>query len=470
MYLVFYFGLCYILRVGEVIVSIKKFIVFISVIFMVFGGYYFYSYKVKDIDLIGTEFISYNEVDSTITMRLLRNSNIFINSYDCNVDGNKNSYVVSSSGNSCDVTLELSDTYKLYLTSNKGYKSNVIELNDVFNEVLYFKFNEDQVYLVVGEELDIEYTDVVVDLKPSYNFKSSDDSIVEVIDNKIVGKGVGSAYVYSDKVDGTINVTVTNLITKAYATKDKKTLLSCNVYTEEQAMELDNILEYKINRAGYQTRAGAVAAARFLTLEFSYRVPYFYENGRVPISSSDRSNINTHIADGEGRYYKKGLYLSNSKKDSIVASWKGPSIWGCNLMNLERNEKYGYYMGKLMPNGLDCSGFITWTLKNAGFDPGDVGAGEDPNRDGQCTDLGEFVKLNDNIDKLEVGDLLNWWGHIAMLIGIDGDTYYVAESLSYIGGVRAMFYSKSELINTFEYMVMMDSYYKNDGNLTRYWE
>ena len=29
-----------------------------------------------------------------------------------------------------------------------------------------------------------------------------------------------------------------------------------------------------------------------------------------------------------------------------------------------------------MPNGLDCSGFIAWVLKNAGFDPGDIGAGD----------------------------------------------------------------------------------------------
>lgn len=450
--------------------SIKKVLIILIILSVILFGGYYYSKEIKNIVLIDSEFISYNEVDKTITMKLLKNDNIFINEYTCNVDGNKNKYEVKANNNECNVTLKINDTYKLYLTSDKGYKSNVIELNDVFNDVLYFKFNEQQVYLVIGEELDIKYTDVVVDIKPNYNFKSSDNNIIDVKDNKIIAKGAGSAYIYSDKVDNKLNVTVTNLISKPYATKDKKTLLPCNAYSEEQAKELDNILEYKINKAGYQTRAGAVAAARFLTLEFAYRVPYFYENGRLPISTTDKSNINTHIADGEGRYYKKGLYLSNSKKDNIVASWKGPSIWGCNLMNLERNERYGYYMGKLMPNGLDCSGFITWTLKNAGFEPGDVGAGEDPNRDGQCTDLGEFVKLNENINNIKVGDLLNWWGHIAMLIGKDGDTYYVAESLSYIGGVRAMIYSKQELLNTFEYTVKMDNYYKEDGNLTKYWE
>ena len=56
-----------------------------------------------------------------------------------------------------------------------------------------------------------------------------------------------------------------------------------------------------------------------------------------------------------------------------------------------------------------------------------------------------------------------------MLIGIDGDTYYVAESLSYIGVVRAMIYSKNELLKTFEYVVLMDKFYKNDGNYQKFW-
>lgn len=447
-----------------------KWVIFIFLtIIVVAGELYLYFYKSNDIRLLSTEFISYNADKETITMKLKSKKNIFINEYTCVAEGINNVYDSASNSNECSLSFDIHDNYSFYLVLNNGTKSNVILLNDVYNEVLDFKFTEEQIYLIVDEEYDFSYSDVVVGNKPSYNFKSSDDNIIEVIENKIIAKGVGSAYVYSDKMNSKLNVTVTNLITKPYATSGKKDLLTCNVYTEDEAKELDAILEYKINKAGYQTRAGAVAAARFLTLEFAYRIPYFYENGRLPISSTNSSNINTHIADGEGRYYKKGLYLSESKKSGIVATWKGPAIWGCNLMNLERNERYGYYSGKMMPNGLDCSGFVTWTLKNAGFESGDVGAGEDPNRDGQCTDLGKFVYLNENIDNIKVGDLLNWWGHIAMLIGIDGDTYYVAESLSYIGGVRAMIYTKKELLNTFEYAVLMDDFYKDNGNLTEYW-
>ena len=186
------------------------------------------------------------------------------------------------------------------------------------------------------------------------------------------------------------------------------------------------------------------------------------------------SNINTYIVDGEGRYYHKGLYLADSKKELITSSKEGPAIWGCKIRNLEDKKEYGYIPGVKMPNGLDCSGFVTWSLKNAGFEPGDVGAGEDPGRNCQCTDLGEFVPLDNALLKsgrVKAGDLINWWGHIAMIIGIDEetDTYYIAESLSYIGGVRAMIYTRSELLKTFKYVVLMDSFYEKDGNYSIMW-
>lgn len=452
---------------------IKKVILYVFIIILIvitILGVNFYFGIYLEIELIDSKLISYDEDNYLVNIEMKRKINKFNTDFTCHANGLKKSYEVRGENNKCYLSLEINDSYELYLTNSKGNKSNTFNLNDVVDGILSFKFEQDKIYLISGEEKDIIYYDVVLDKKIDYEFKSENTDIAFVQDNKIIAKNVGTTYIYSPKVKDKLEVIVTDLITKPYAIKDKKKLLGCNAYSYQEAKTLDDILEYKINSAGYQTRAGAVAAARFLTLEFEYRVPYFYENGRVPISSTNKSNINTHIADGEGRYYKKGLYLSDDKKELITASWRGPSIWGCNLVNLEKNEKYGYIPGRLMPNGLDCSGFITWSLKNAGFEPFDVGAGEDPNRDGQCTDLGEFALLSNNIDNMKAGDLLNWWGHIAMFIGRDKDTYYVAESLSYIGGVRAMIYTRSELLNTFKYVVLMDSFYKEDGNYSIYWE
>lgn len=212
--------------------------------------------------------------------------------------------------------------------------------------------------------------------KIDYSFNSIDGNVndfytssnIITIDNDIItAKEVGSAVITYG--DSNLNVVVTNLITNPIISS--KEILPCNKYTEEEGILIDNILEYKINEAGYKTRAGVVAAARFLTLQFPYKIPYFYENGRV-------NNTGVNFADGEGRYYHQGLYLTNSKKNSIIASVSGPCIWGCPLYNWEDDLEYGYVWGVKKPNGLDCSGFVSWILYNGGFDPGDNGFGVRP--------------------------------------------------------------------------------------------
>ena len=40
--------------------------------------------------------------------------------------------------------------------------------------------------------------------------------------------------------------------------------------------------------------------------------------------------------------------------ENILASMHGPSIWGCNM--------YTETLEMETPNGLDCSGFVTWAL------------------------------------------------------------------------------------------------------------
>ena len=72
--------------------------------------------------------------------------------------------------------------------------------------------------------------------------------------------------------------------------------------------------------------------------------------------------------------------------------------------------------------------------------------------------------------KIKTGDLFNFWGHIALIIGQDEKNYYVAESLPHLVGVIAKTYPKSTVANTFEFVVFMDEFYKKDGNLTDYWK
>ena len=126
----------------------------------------------------------------------------------------------------------------------------------------------------------------------------------------------------------------------------------------------------------------------------------------------------------------------------------------------------------MVSNGLDCSGFVSWVLVQAGFNPGDIGAGENEDQY-QLTDLGDFTKLSMkliNSDKIKVGDLFNYWGHISILVAMDDEYYYIAESLPNFDGVVANKYKKTEVMDTFPYVVLMDRYYKEDGNYTEFYK
>ena len=242
----------------------------------------------------------------------------------------------------------------------------------------------------------------------------------------------------------------------------EKPYINCEQYTTAEAKILNEFLEYRIQKAGYQTRAGVVEAARFLTLSLQYRIPYFFENGRLHWSG-------VHYIDAEGRYYHKGLYLSTDKYVNIGPVKDGPAMWGCNLINRDDSV---YPLFKPYPNGLDCSGFVTWALLNGGFDIGDVGANSKPLLDDSKYYSEEFIPVtldNLNSGKVKPGDIIAFSGHTTLIVGIDNDYFYVAESLASTGGVVVKTYSKQELINTFTYIHLMDSIYKDDGNLTMMW-
>lgn len=418
--------------------------------------------NVKNINLL-----DYNKEANTIKIEIEKKLSVFYKfNFTCNaVNGNK-IFNNKNNGLKCILDLPLNDSdYMIYL-ENKYGKSTSYKLSEHINNKLEFKFDRNEAYLAVGEEMDIKFSEkFIYPIKSIYNFYSLDDSIAVVDNGKIRGINNGITYIKEKSSDDSIKVIVTDLITPYTLSKQKKEIIPCNKYSLEEATMLDQILEYYVDKAGYETRAGAVAAGRFLTLQFKYRIPYFYENGRI-------NNSGVHKADGEGRYYKKGLYLNKSKYENIIYTYADKAIWGCPLRNGTNNHKYGFYAGKKNPNGLDCSGFVSWALVNGGFDPGDVGAGENEGIY-QLTDTGDFTKLTRELamsGEIKTGDLFNFWGHIALIIGQDEKNYYVAESLPHLGGVIARTYPKSTVANTFEFVVLMDKFYKKDGNLTDYWK
>ena len=316
-------------------------------------------------------------------------------------------------------------------------------------------------YLRVGEKKELNVTVEELDgNEVAIEFISSDQNILSTKSNILNAKKEGTVtltVLAENNEKKEITVVVTDLIQEPKVNNDKP-YITCNEYTNEEEKLLDEILINRIEEAGYNTRAGALAAARFLILEFKNGIKYFNENGRLENHSSIKK------IDGEGRFYHKGLYLTEEKFNEIEYSTAtGPAPWGCKIKNI--------HYGKYMENGLNCSGFITWVLFNAGYDIKDVGAGDYSYINNELLDIEPKEKITEELlesEKVKVGDLIGFDGHIAMIIGISKNKIYIGES--YETGLRVRTFTKNELIESeFTDIILMDDYYKEEGNYTNMW-
>ena len=440
-------------RALNLILKILLIIFFIFILFCYLIIHYFPNeYDNKNITFIkNIEVISYNEQTIDIAVEPTNEQEYCSLSNNSN---NKNLIYHKLENGKCYLSIPYEKQY-IYFKNSKDIVTNSYLINDLVIDLNI----KDNYYLSLGmEQILFENIKKLGDPKISL---IADSDILKVDGNKIIGDKVGVTKVkvmVNNKIIKEFNVYVTNTITLRPTTFNyNKNYLTCGIYSTSEAQLLDTILEDRIKDVGYGTRAGVVEAARFLTLEFPYRISYYWENGRVHSSG-------THYVDGEGRYYHKGLYLSIDKYEAIKGSLLGPKMWGCKMTNLEPDEPF-FIRGVKYPNGLDCSGFVTWALLNGGFDIGDIGAYQLPT-------IGELKTLSKqliNSNTIKVGDLFNFKGHIALLVGIDNDNFYVAESLNDIGGLVIKTYSKSKITNTFKYVILMDKVYKNDGNITNMW-
>lgn len=320
-------------------------------------------------------------------------------------------------------------------------------------------------YLALNGKKKINFTfNYPSDFDRTITWVVEDENIVEVRDDILYGINVGSTNVHARLNDGNelvFNITVTDLIVPP-TNDSKKKYLPCGIYSEEEAETLDKILASRVQEFGEGTRGGVLAAARFLTLEFPYTIAYFNENGRL-VNHGYRPYI-----DGEGRYYHKGLYLSESKFSDIVKSTKsGPKIWGCKL--------YDKFVSRYKANGFTCSGFVSWAMYNGGFDVGDVGAGDYKQFDDDLSDLGEHKKITYDYmqnGNYKVGDFIARNGHAALIIGIDDKNIYTAEALP--PKLKVYTYERWNGIvkdTNLTYVIEMSSIYPNgDGITTDMWE
>ena len=359
-----------------------------------------------------------------------------------------------------------------YTIRIKYNKKEIVDYKKNFNidKVLSIKINEKRKYVAVGGSFNIgAVVDYVGDVDTSVKYSSSNPDIISINETgDLYANTDGKVTIIaktSNDLEDKFEITATSLI-RPRRLDNNKSIVGCNVYSKEQVDMLDDILASEVERAGPGTRAGVVAAATFLPMEFPYKIPYFYENGRLTYNGYHK------IVDGEGRWYHKGLYLGVDKQNTIELKMNGPSSWGCPLLNWEDdgNRKPGEYW----PNGLDCSGYVTWALYNGGLDPTDIGAGISGSSF-DLADLGEVRYINYDLlhsGTVKPGDLIGWDGHAAIIAWITDTNIYVTESL--LPGVVMDEYDISSPYSRFyyryDYIVDMSGQYSGDGNYPNIWQ
>ncbi len=354
-------------------------------------------------------------------------------------------------------------------SATAGYKENItidsegIKAIEITNPDPYI--NVGMTYTLTAELTAIGINDETV------KWESSDESVISVSGDKATAVGAGNATITATSSNGltdTFEMTSTDLLLPPQIIRPK-TVIPAGQYTEEEGELLDNILFSRVEAAGGEgTRGAVVAAARFLTLELPYKIPYFFENGRLG------ANPGMPVCDGEGRFYHKGLYLTKSKydildQDKII---NGPGTWGELIYCVDDLGN-----GKYRPNGLDCSGFVAWVFMNGGVPLGDVGAGDFPQYDYEFSDYGTKVELTNELmasDIVQVGDMIGTDGHIAVIIGLDEEKIYIAESFRKGLTVNVQ-YRQDGVVNheDYSYVLLMDEVYEQfngQGIVTDMWE
>lgn len=177
--------------------------------------------------------------------------------------------------------------------------------------------------------------------------------------------------------------------------------------------EFNDLIYENVEKAGYGTRAGVVAAAVTLIAElgnnYNVKVPYYW---------------------GGGHY------------DGVVDGALG--YWGSTQCHTYANgQSYNYC-------GLDCSGFVPWAIKNGGFNIAQMLAGDFQNLSGA-----QRVSLR-NEAVLELGDLLESSGHIVLVVGVEDGNYICAEAS---GNAAGVLFTRRAFNSSGYWGVKMDGFY-----------
>ena len=382
--------------------------------------------------------IKYQDLEKTITREVIV--------YDIKYELNINPIVETKNKVGINIKIDNDSKYYAYIllpngkkTSAKDYTYWVEDNNDYTFQIYDIMGYYHEKIITIDNINKYECEGIINDYGTILSINgNSDDNIIKyvwAIDNNVF-EGSSAQYIYRYKMANNAKVTMTfndgsskktdcmitnNLIYRfVYDEYNTKEYMQCNTYTASDKIYYDELLRKAVEEAGYGTRAGVVAAARFLVGGLSYKVPYL---GPKTVDSS------------LGRYNKVGLNIGQE------------DAWGCSVS--------GHIQG------IDCTNFVSWAFKQNGLMVKNIYGT-------QNTYSTSSVARNG----LQVGDFLlnpsgDTFSHVALVIGLDESYIYVAEASN--GSVKTTKIDMSTLSSAKRLTVARLYKYDSEGNVTEMW-
>jgi len=231
--------------------------------------------------------------------------------------------------------------------------------------------------------------------------------------SSIAGKGIYTADDFEDAVQLTNSITTINRCDF----NDFDSKLSSTGFKNTEGF--NSFIKENVNKAGFGTREGVVAAAMSLAYEYPKATgyKYFYTYSRCPCSSDRMRN---------------GV-------DGIVS--------GITY--------------------LDCRAFVQWSLYNGGFNASELSYIGSSRRGDGIWAIGTPIS---DVTKIQPGDIISTdgEGHIWLVVGVTDDGYYSAEEFGCNNGAVVNKYTWDNAYGIYAGGATafdMSSYYNNTANV-----
>lgn len=380
-------------------------------------GEYFVNYTLNHVSgtISANRKIVIYDIDSYITPEELTTDKVIINLDFSKINNYREVRLPDGtivSNRIIDYEVEENDEYKfiIYLNDNKIF-TKVINIDNIIDN---YQCNGD--VTTIGTKLMVTPTNNIKEYK--WNLDNNTYSGSNIFNKNKTIKNATVELVFDDDKTYTVNCNITDklLYHFKYDINNTKPFMRSNTYTPSDKARLDAILKQVVQEAGYGTRAGVVAAARFLVGGLDYKVPY----------------------QGASYYRRVGLNIGQT------------GAWGSSGIGL---DCYSFVVWARMQNGLPDNSFYSGTKYSTAKEVNNIRVG-----DYLLTPCSGECKNPYNIN------------HIGLVIGVDDNYIYVAEEKTVnVNALVVTRLDKKNLPTKYSLSLVRHVDYPSEGNVTNMW-